>query len=703
MTRRVGVYLILASLVIACWSTPAHAQQPPKKEKTVTLDFVNVKLETFVQWVSQLTKKRFLYSQDLQAKMVFLLSPTKVKESQIYAIFQQVMAHNGFALFPSTDKDGAVIRIVDTGNAKWQPATIISLSELEKIGEYRYVTQVIPLKHITARAANNALRIARLADPRAGLVVGLDDSNTLLLTGFAPNIRRIYEVIKLMDIPGPKLGTERILLKWATPEYLVPKLQELVKAGGKPSRARGASTVGQGVDRSFVNLVADQRTNAIILQAYPERMKELRVLIAKMDIEPVGDEGGIHIYQLKHHNAADLEEVLTKLIQGKGLQQRPRAGRPTAGSGSSSDSGPQITVVADKHNNSLVVTASPAEWREIRGILVELDQRRPQVLIEVAIVEMSPSAAMRIGVEVGTTDTAQKGIRGFGSTNFGLSQLVSADGSPVDTFGPDAPVRVPFLPVGAGTGFLARSRNLRIGDEDRSIFTIPVILQMLKQDVKIDVLSMPRLLTNDNETAHIKVTEADPVIKQETTTSGSTVNSFDGFEEAGTELTITPHISTDNYLRLEILQKLEVFRGAAPVAGLPRAKVSRELKSSITIPDGQTVVLGGLVRSEETETVRKIPFLGDIPIIGFLFRRTDTTVSKTRLYLFITPHILKEKDFRDLARISYEHKLEAYKLGGKIGRFDKRFVEYQRRLSEAPGARGLPPMFQLKYKSPTDK
>ncbi len=638
MIGRFGLTLILATLVFTIIPTTASAQ-----DQKVQINFVNVKLEVFVKWVAEMTDKRFLYSQDIGGKMVFLLSPTAVERSKIYSIFQQVMAHNGYALFPSGDKDGAVIRIVDTGNAKWQPATIISLAELDKASSYQYITQVIPLHHITARAANNALRIARLADPRAGLVVGLDDSNTLLLTGFAPNVKRIYDVIKLMDIPGPKLTTERVQLKWSTPDYLVPKLKDLVKPSAAPSRggARAGTSVGTGADRSFVNLVADPRTNSIVLQAYPERLSELKALIKKMDIEPVGDEGGIHIYQLKHHNATDLEEVLSKLISGKGIPRRATEGQPGGGGGGENSTEQQtVTVVADKHNNSLVVTGSAAEWKEIRMILVELDQRRPQVLIEVAIVEMSPSEAMRIGVELGTTDTAHGRVRGFGATNFGLSQLAGADGTPVDTFGPDAPIRVPFLPVGSGTGFLSKADTLLIGDEERTIFKIPIILQMLKEDVAIEVLSMPRLVTNDNETAHIKVTEADPVIKQETTTSGSTVNSFDGFEEAGTELTITPHISADNYLRLEILQKLEVFRGAAPVAGLPRAKVSRELKSSITIPDGQTVVMGGLVRSEESETVRKIPVLGDIPLLGILFRRTDKLVSKTRLYLFITPHIL---------------------------------------------------------------
>lgn len=702
MSRPLVLTLILALALVGPPTVlpTAHAQAD---DDTIAINFVDVELETFVKWVSTITRTQFIYGQELRTKKVYLLSPDtlKVKVSEVYRVFSAVMAHNGFALIPVTKAAGkpTLVRIIDSGNAKWQPATIVDAADVDKTTGYQYITQVIPLRYISARAANNALRVARVADPRAGQVVGLDDSNTLLVTGFAPNVKRIAEVIRLMDIPGPTLQTQVFKLKWATPDYLVPRLQKLLKA------PPGAKPEGQ-VDQSYVNLVGDERTGSVIVQAYPDRLRMLKALIERLDVRPESETSNVHVYQLKHHSAEELEAVLGKLIAGKAIPVAPGAEAATR---TAVGQAPELAVVADKTNNSLVITAGPAQWAEIRKLLERLDQRRPQVLIEVAIVEMSPTDALSVGVEVGTVDPASDNYRGFGATSFGLSQLVGPDGTPLAagsaaTADPRLALqRLPIQSTPGSLGFLGRRRTLGqgVGNADLSFLQVPIILQLLKTEIDLEILSMPRLLTNDNQKASIKVTEADPTVRQETTTSGSTVNSFDSFEEAGTELTITPHISADNYLRLDIIQKLEVFRGTAPLAGLPRPKVSRELNSSITIPDGQTVVMGGLVRSEESRSESKVPVLGDIPLIGFLFRRTEISTAKTRLYLFITPHILRAKDFSDLKKISYDHKKEAYDNGGDLSPFDPSFVEYQKRLGNKPGGRGLPPRYALRYRSPT--
>lgn len=694
---RARVPLCFALLVLVLAAPLARAQGDDK----IAINFVDVELETFVKWVSTITHTQFIYSQDLRSKKVYLLSPDdlKVPVADIYNIFSAVMAHNGFALILVAEEGGKprMVRIIESGNAKWQPATIVGPDGLSAVQGYRYITLVIPLRYISARSANEALRVARITDPRAGLVVGLDDSNTLLVTGFSPNVRLIHEVIKLMDIPGPTLATRVFKLKWSSPDYLVPRLEKLVRAPPGATKAEGRAN-----DPDYLNLVADNRTNAIIAQGYPDKLDSLEALIVQLDVQPLGETGSVHIYQLKHHAAEELEAVLSKLIQGKGLPGTPGAGEPPAEGGIPREIA--VSVVADKTNNSLVVTAPPAQWKEIRGILDQLDQRRPQVLIEVAIVEMSPSDALTIGVEVGTIDVPGENFRGFGATSYGLSRLVDGSGSPLNPplASPSTALqRLPLQTTPGSLGFLGRSKSIDVRGVRTELFQVPLILQMLKQEVDLEILSMPRLLTNDNQKASIKVTEADPTIKQETTASGSTTNSFNNFEEAGTELTITPHISADDYLRLDILQKLEVFRGAAPIAGLPRPKISRELNSSITIPDGQTVVMGGLVRTEDSTTVSKIPLLGDIPLLGFLFRRTDVVHAKTRLYLFITPHILRAEDFRDLAKISYDHKLEAFEAGADVGRFDPSFVEYQKRVGARPGAGSLPPRYMLEYQSPT--
>ena len=231
---------------------------------------------------------------------------------------------------------------------------------------------------------------------------------------------------------------------------------------------------------------------------------------------------------------------------------------------------------------------------------------------------------------------------------------------------------------------------------------MPALLKAIKRDGDFKILSIPSVLTNDNERAQIKVADAAPSSSSTENNSGSRTDSFSGFQEAGTTLTITPHISGEtNYLRLEVEQSIDEFDlSQTRVGGVPPKRV-RKILTSITVPDGHTVAIGGFTFDSESETIEKIPLLGDLPLLGILFQTRVISHRKRNIYLFVTPHILREASFQDLFKQSYEYKMKAHRLGANIGMIDKNFIKYQKKYGIAKD--GLSPIYMLEYKTAEKK
>ncbi|MCX7703990.1 MAG: hypothetical protein N2234_07850, partial [Planctomycetota bacterium] len=274
----------------------------------------------------------------------------------------------------------------------------------------------------------------------------------------------------------------------------------------------------------------------------------------------------------------------------------------------------------------------------------------PQVMIEAVIIEVSADSTTNLGIELATVDLAGVGYRGAGGTLFGLSSLDVEN--------------LTKTPVG-GLGLTA----LIYKD---SFDRLPFLMQMLRSTSDVNVLSTPRLLTNDNEKGTLKVSDQVAIITTVDTATQQSRTAFGGYQDAGITLEITPHISPDKHLRLEVNLTIESFT-SPPVAGstAPPPKTSRQIQGVVTVPDRQLVIIGGLTNEKEDETVNKIPFLGDLPIVGALFRSTSVMKRRTNVYIFITPHIIDEKNFDVLNEISQMHLRQAELEGGRteaIGR-----------------------------------
>lgn len=673
------------------------------QEGKIFIDNVNTNLKTFIELVAKETNKQILYDTSILDKKIYLVSSQPVTKDELYKIFLSVMEYHGFILeeagIPGTGSE--IIKIKRNIQGPWTPTrTIYDQAELDKTGKFdNFITMVIKLKYISAREVQTTLRALRIVNPQGGNLAGIEGSNTILITDFATNVKRIYDVIRLMDEEGPSKEFKVIRLQHAIAEDVAEKLKEFAADKNKPA---GGFGVGPNLDE--LKIIADKRLNALVIQAYSAKMDQVNKLVAELDQKLDEEPTTIHYVRLKHADATKLEETLSKLIESGGFAKSNEK-KSAAVTSSQPDEEIPIAIKAEPQTNSLLVRADEHRWKEIAKIIDQVDVRRPQVLIEAALLELSAENTLGLGVEVFWAESPQKDRVTFsGGDGFGFSNLVSVKGdtaTPVDASKQVSGTRYGKVPnTAAGDPFDQGILGLlNYGGDDKSLFNIPLLFRAIEKQGDFKILSLPSVLTNDNEKAEVKVTDKAPT---KTTSQGSggsnSISGFGGYQEAGTILLITPHISGEkNYLRLELEQTIDQFDRSVLVDEVPGVK-SRKITTSLTVPDGQTVAIGGLTYDKEEENIRKIPLLGDLPLLGFLFETRVVIHKKVNIYLFVTPRILREKSFEDLLQYSHDIKMDAEKYGVDMNAVDKSFVNYQKKYGFKAGQ--LPPLYMLEYKSP---
>jgi general secretion pathway protein D len=340
----------------------------------------------------------------------------------------------------------------------------------------------------------------------------------------------------------------------------------------------------------------------------------------------------------------------------------PQAGGGGGGGASSSSSRQnEVVVVHDAATNSLLIAAGKTRYEEVLDLIQKLDKRQDQVLIETALVALTGQDFRDIGVELAGADVMGDG--GFGITSFGLSSIIDTDDDGV----PDT--RTPNVANGVTAGLL-----------DGDNINLPILLAAVDRLDESNVLNVPSVLVNNNRTATVRTLDEQPTTTITATggVSGQTQESFDHYEEAGITLTITPSISAANYLRLDISLLVSTFSGAFQGA-IPPPRTTREIVTTVNVPDGDTMVIGGIITDNQNHTRQGVPFLKDLPLIGIAFRRDSTTDNRTTLYFFVTPHILQDDSFADLAEITYKKKLDAAQVIGadRLRVIDPSFKEDQ--------------------------
>ncbi len=631
----------LLTLLLAGTSCP-----PTRAQEKIAINFNGTELELVLDWVSKVTQKRFLYDEKIKKRKIYVISQVEIPRNRVFEIFQTILQANKFILVRKGSPDAEIYQVVEQIDATKSPVPTYGEHERDQVpNEDTMISEVIPLRYADPRSVQTALQ-PLISDPK-GIVV-VEDVGAVIVTDYALNVKRIEKVLALMDRERPGILTEVVALQYASAADVESKLTKLLAAMSQIQKRPGAQAAPE-----VLQIVADPRTNKLILVATESRLKQILSLVHELDVKLQAEPRLVHVRPLKHAQAKTMAENLNKIYTVVGEARRASAAAvassaaaaagaaPPTGSGLPGAATLTPSIVADEANNALIIVADAGTYTELEDTIAALDIRRPQVLIEGAVVEVSGDRSLDLGVEIATTDGPSDKLRGFGASAFGLSTLSDTNGDAI----PD--VKLPFR-VDAASGALVENPGFTFGlFRGPDAPNVGAVVNMLKTTRDANVLQLPQVTTNDNVGATLKVTESAPTVSFIQTQAGNNVQTFNNFQEAGITLNITPHISEAEYLRLEISQKIEQFEGVQTNPAVPPPKTSREITNIVTIPNGRTAIIGGLVRDVTREQISRIPFLGDVPILGEFFKRTTRTSAKSTLYLFITPKILKDENFED--------------------------------------------------------
>jgi general secretion pathway protein D len=694
LSPRLTALLLVAAAVIGAGVTPrapgpsaARAQGAPRPqpstapegaeasgprviesdgERYITMDFQDVDLGVLVKFMGEITGKNFVMDERVQGK-VTVVSPTRITPDEAYQVFQAVLQVKGFTTVPS----GAVVRIIPTKDAK--ETSLRTLADgTEHVPTEEYVTRLIPLTQVDAADIGNVLQPMVSKD---GLITSYPQTNSLIIIDSAANVERLSRMIAELDVASSRRHTELIPLKHAVASEIADTVQQVLEekpaAPGQPPP--GGRPMASGQIRAF-KITPDDRTNTLIVSAAVEQMRQIKALVERLDVPLPPGSGKINVYYLKYANAEDLVPVLLDVIGASGggarspRAQQPQQGQAAAGRSrrgsslrrSSADRAPrrlpnqqpqqggqtgqqsaiefasEVRITADPATNSLIVTAVPEDYAIILSVIDKLDIRRRQVYVEAIILEVTLDRMRQLGIEV------QGGIglpNGTGLSRVNLGNLNTALTNPGTLSG---------LVLAA-----VSDRTVTLPDGT----TVPAqaaLLTALQNESDVNILSAPNILTTDNEEAEIIVGQNVPFVASRSTSETNLSNTFSTIEreDVGITLRLTPQISEGAIVRMALFEEVSalVQNSLLDANAVGPTTTVRSASTTITVKDGQTVVIGGLISDAITANESKVPFLGDVPVLGNLFKKKDTQKNKINLLIFLTPHIIKNE--ADAAEVS---------------------------------------------------
>jgi general secretion pathway protein D len=617
--------------------TTQKKKAPLKQEldtRYVTIDFDSVDIGLFIKFISELTGKNFVVDKGVKGK-VTIISPTKISVKEAYRVFESVLDVHGFTAVPA----GSIIKIVPALHARSKNIET-RLREEAIAPEDKVVTQLIPLAYA------NPDELKKLFAPlisKSSLIVSYPPTRMLIVTDVLSNIKRLLKIVEAIDVVGIGEEISVIPLEHATASNLSKPLVSIFQEATR--RAKKGVPIGP-----VVRIMADERTNCLIVLATEDDTLRIRKLIKLLDKEIPRGEGDIHVYYLQNANAEDLVKVLLAL---------PSEEKKQAEKGKAPVISKEIQIVADKATNSLVIKAKKHDYLVIEDIIKKLDIPRTMVYIEALIMEVNVDKEFRLGVEwLGMEDFTYHGRKGGVFTGSGGTGGVG-DYSGIKGLSGGS------LPSGFSLGVVGEA--ITIGNV---VFpNVAAILQAYQKDSDVNILSTPQILTTDNEEAEIKVGENVPYLTTTgtTTTTGINYESYE-YKDVGVTLKITPQINQERFVRLKIFQENVTLKKGAEEYRPTTLKRSAE--TTVIVKDKNTVVIGGIIGESTERGAYQVPCLGDIPGLGLLFKSRSRTRNKTNLFVFLTPHIIENPI--EARKIYDEKKEEIEKIkGGAIKMYEK--------------------------------
>jgi general secretion pathway protein D len=586
---------------------------PPQSGRYVTIDFDNVDIQVFIKFVSELTGRNFVIDDKVRGK-VTVISPKKIAVDEVYKVFESIMEIYGFAAVPAGD----VIKVIPALDARGKNLEL-RLKREEAAAEDKVVTQILSLEHASPDEMKKVL------DPlvsKNSIVLSYAPAGMLIITDVQSNINRLQGIVTALDVEGVGEVVSYIPLRMASATEVVKSLMAVFPP--LPQRPGSA----------LIRVVADERTNSVVLLTNETNTVNIKKLISLMDKEIPRFGTSLHVYHLQNSSSEDLVKVLMNLPKETKDPKAPATAAPTTGKTAAISK--DFNVVSDKATNTLIITADPSDYRVIEAVIRQLDEPRPMVYIEALIMEVSVNKNFNIGVEWrGLKDIGNASLSGLGTNATGLG-LAGFTGSSIIPQVNSAGTGI-AMPAGLSLGVIGA--GIAIGSV---VFpNIGAVLQAYQNDSDVSILSTPQLLTLNNEDAEINVGKNVPYITRSDTSATATQVFGQSYEykDVGITLKITPNINADQFVRLKIDQTVtklaDVTQTTTPTT------LKRMAKTTVVIKDNETVVIGGMIDDSTSVQTTQVPCIGDIPFLEYLFKTKGRGREKTNLFVFITPHIVR--------------------------------------------------------------
>lgn len=577
--------------------------------KGVILNFADVDISTMVKFISDLTGKNFVMDERVKGK-ISVYSPAKLSNEEAFNVFTSVLELKGFTLIPS----GKVYKIIPTSSAKQSGTTLYSDKEKSPVNE-SYIARVITLENIPAAEAMTFLQPVISKD---GHVSAFGPSNLLLVVDSSLNLQKILAIVKMIDSDKQREMPEIIYLKSAGADNVTKVLQDWI--GNRSAKQPGQTTAAS----VGTTIVADTRLNAVLVFGQEKDKEEIRKLVQLIDVPPPTSSGKVNVYYLENADATEVAKVLDGVVKGI-TAAAAQTGQPVAPQASPFEGG-KITITPDKATNSLVIMASPTDYQNLMQVVQKLDRKRRQVFVEAMIAEVSLDKAKELGIQWGF----------FGGAS-------SGDVAAAGIYDPFSTLSPFFAAVSA----LTSAGVLPTGMKLNTAANFPFILKAMQSSGMLNILSSPTILTSDNKEAEIFVGENVPFLGTSVINGSMSQQSIER-KDTGITLKITPQIADGDYIKLDVQQEISALKDTINigVSSTDRSITKRSAKTTVIVKDRETVAIGGLISEIERESVSKVPILGDLPILGYLFRSKTMKREKTNLILLLTPKVIR--DGRDL-------------------------------------------------------
>jgi general secretion pathway protein D len=658
--------LLLCLPLLAATPAPVPSKTGPDRQQFVQINFPDIDINVLINLISEMTGKNFIVDPAVKGK-VTIICPDKISVDDAYRVFESVLEVHGYATVPS----GSVIKIVPAVQARSKSIPTVLKDEGSRADD-KFVTRIIRLDYAEPE------EIRKFIQPlisKTSMVLADANANLLVITDALANINRLLEIIKAVDVPSEDEELEIIPLKHASAASIGKSIGQLF------TQARAARRRTSRTQTATVKIIPDERTNSLIVFAPREDIDKLRSLLAQLDVEVTTEGGNIHVYYLQHADAEELVKVLTSLpTKQSGKTDDSKVVRPNpadaakkneaaaqtegeaASTASSVELSDDIKITADPETNTLIITSSKEEYRLLEKVIKQLDIPRRMVYLEALIMEVSIDKQFDIGAEWGGLgsfhdETGTLGT-GFTDNSFGL-----INGIAQGTTG-----------MAAGATFGILKKGVKIGG---AYFpNLGTVVNAFQKDSDINIIATPQILTTDNKEASITVGENVPYITSKNTSTTGSTQDYTNYEykDVGTTLKITPQINQANLLRLDIEVEVTRLKSEAGVATPTTYK--RSAATSVVVHNEDIVVIGGMIGQDATSGDYKVPLLGDVPVLGWLFKTHESSKRKTNMFIFIAPRIVDSSP--ELADIYYKKrdKMEDVKEGG--GKVPEDFLRHGR-------------------------